>query len=159
MYPVVKNFMLASSDQVAIDAVSARMMGFDPMTLQYIAAADEDGLGNGRPENIDIVGDDVSKENWHFKVGKNLVRVGGGDLIWFGPLKRLQKLFFHTPIVNLFIGASEIYHDYYRWPLRDKRVFDNWRKATEWGQLFDRYVSGPPTFVAPSQPKQHTAQA
>ncbi|HEY7293057.1 MAG TPA: DUF362 domain-containing protein, partial [Vicinamibacterales bacterium] len=30
MYPVVKNVMLASADQVAIDAVSAKMMGFDP---------------------------------------------------------------------------------------------------------------------------------
>ena len=92
MFPVVKNFMLASADQVAIDAVSAQMMGFDPMSLEYIAAADEDGLGNGRPENIDIVGDDVSTENWHFTVGKNLMRRLGGDLMWFGPLKRFQKL-------------------------------------------------------------------
>src|SRR5262249_30955357 len=36
MYPVVKNVMLASADQVAIDAVSAKMMGFDPMSLDYI---------------------------------------------------------------------------------------------------------------------------
>ena len=34
MYPVVKNVMLASADQVAIDAVSAKMMGFDPMSLR-----------------------------------------------------------------------------------------------------------------------------
>ena len=37
--------------------------------------------------------------------------------MWFGPLKRFQKLFFHTPLVNVFILASEVYHDYYRWPL------------------------------------------
>ncbi|HEY7954086.1 MAG TPA: DUF362 domain-containing protein [Polyangia bacterium] len=143
MFPVVKNYMLASADQVAIDAVSAKMMGFDPMTLEYLRCADEDGLGNARPENIELVGDDVSQENWHFKVGKNLVRVGGGDLIWFGPLKRFQKLFFHTPIVNLFIAASEVYHDYYRWPLADKKIFDDWRQTTEWGRLFDRYARGP----------------
>src|SRR6187401_1436374 len=35
MYPVVKNVMLASADQVAIDAVSAKMMGFDPMSRKY----------------------------------------------------------------------------------------------------------------------------
>jgi len=159
MYPVVKNFMLASDDQVAIDAVSAKMMGFDPMSLEYIRCADEDGLGNGRPENIDIVGDDVSLENWHFKVGKNLVRVGGGDLIWFGPLKRLQKLFFHTPLVNLFIGASEVYHDYYRWPLRDKTVFDQWRKTTEWGRLFDQYAAGPPASMPTASHPASTARA
>src|SRR6184192_2252187 len=71
MFPVVKDYMLASEDQVAIDAVSAKMMGFDPMSLDYIRYADEDGLGNGRPENIEVVGADISHENWHFKVGKN----------------------------------------------------------------------------------------
>ena len=37
-------------------------------------------------------------------------------MMWFGPLKRFQKLFFHTPLVNVFILGSEAYHDYYRWP-------------------------------------------
>src|SRR5205085_11510630 len=79
-------------------------------------------------------------ENWHFHVGKNLVRIGGGDLIWFGPLKRLQKLFFHTPLVNGFILASDVYHDFYRWPLIDRRVFERWCETTEWGQMFLRYA-------------------
>jgi uncharacterized protein (DUF362 family) len=143
MFPVIKDYMLASEDQVAIDAVSAKMMGFDPMSLPYISCADEDGLGNGRPENIEVVGADVSNENWHFEVGKNLTRRVGGDLIWFGPLKRFQKLFFHTPLVNVFIAGSEVYHDFLRWPLKDRRTFDTWRKSTEWGALFDRYASGP----------------
>ena len=30
MMPVEKNVILASADQVAIDAVSAKLMGFDP---------------------------------------------------------------------------------------------------------------------------------
>src|SRR6516162_9065505 len=86
MIPVVKDYMLASADQVAIDAVAAKMMGFDPMSLDFIRCADEDGLGNGRLENIEIVGDvDAARESWGFKVGKNLTRRVGGDLIWFGP--------------------------------------------------------------------------
>ena len=141
MYPVVKNVMLASADQVAIDAVSARMMGFDPLSLDYIRLAHQDGLGVGDPRDIEIVGDtDAAAENWHFHVGKNLVRVGGGDLIWFGPLKRFQKLFFHTPLVNGFILASDVYHDFYRWPLVDRRVFERWCETTEWGQMFLRYA-------------------
>src|SRR5262252_4580754 len=145
MYPVVKNVMLASADQVAIDAVSAKMMGFDPMSLDYIRLAHEDGLGIGDPREIEIVGDtDAAKENWNFHVGKNLVRVGGGDLIWFGPLKRFQKLFFHTPLVNGFILASDVYHDFYRWPLVDRKVFERWCETTAWGQMFLRYAqSGP----------------
>ena len=137
--------MLASADQVAIDAVSAKMMGFDPMSLEYIRLAHEDGLGIGDPRDIEIVGDvDAAQENWKFHVGKNLVRVGGGDLIWFGPLKRFQKLFFHTPLVNVFILASDVYHDFYRWPLVDRQVFERWCETTAWGQMFLRYAqSGP----------------
>ena len=124
MHPVVKNVMLASADQVAIDAVSAKMMGFDPLSIDYIRLAHEDGLGVGDPRDIEIAGDgEAARENWRFHVGKNLVRIAGGDLIWFGPLKRFQKLFFHTPLVNGFILASDVYHDFYRWPLLDRRVF------------------------------------
>jgi uncharacterized protein (DUF362 family) len=141
MHPAVKNVMLASADQVAIDAVSARMMGFDPLSLDYIRLAHEDRLGVGDPRDIEIVGDlDAAKENWNFHVGKNLVRIGGGDLIWFGPLKKFQKLFFHTPLVNGFILASDVYHDFYRWPLVDRRVFERWCETTDWGQMFLRYA-------------------
>ncbi|MGE5243842.1 MAG: DUF362 domain-containing protein [Betaproteobacteria bacterium] len=151
MHPVVKNVMLASADQVAIDAVSAKMMGFDPMSLQYIRLAHEDGLGVGDPREIEIVGDrDAAAENWHFQVGSNLVKKGGGDLIWFGPLKRFQKLFFHTPLVNGFIVASEVYHDLYRWPLLDRRAFERWCETTDWGQLFLRYAQMGPQGQAPT---------
>ncbi len=34
MMPHVKNYILASADQVAIDAIAAKMMGFDPMDLE-----------------------------------------------------------------------------------------------------------------------------
>ncbi len=143
MVPVVKNVMLASADQVAIDAVAARLMGFDPMSIDYIRLAHEDGLGVGDPRDIEIAGDEeAARESWGFEVGKNLVRFGGGDLIWFGPLRPLQKLFFHTPLVNVFIAASEVYHDLYRWPLRDRRVFEAWKRETAWGRLFERYAAG-----------------
>lgn len=148
MRPVIKDVILASEDQVAIDAVAAQMMGFDPMSLKYIAMADEQGLGNGRRENIEVVGDAaLADERWGFSVGDNGASLVG-DFIWFGPLKRMQKLFFHTPLVNLFIFGSEAYHDYYRWPLRDRKVFDAWREQTEWGQLFDRYQSQGPQAAA-----------
>ncbi|HLL23327.1 MAG TPA: DUF362 domain-containing protein [Kofleriaceae bacterium] len=139
MRPVIKDVMLASDDQVAIDAVAAGMMGFDPMSLPYVKLADEARLGNGRRENIEIVGDTaVADERWGFSVGDNGASMVG-DVMWFGPLKRFQKLFFHTPLVNLFVMGSEAYHDYYRWPLRDRRVFEQWRTQTTWGQLFEHY--------------------
>src|SRR4026209_1398000 len=72
MRPVVKDVMLASADQVAIEAVAAKLMGFDPMSLEYIPLADEAGLGNGRAENIELAGDvDLARESWGFSVGDN----------------------------------------------------------------------------------------
>ncbi len=140
MVPVIKNLILASADQVAIDAVAAKMMGFDPMSIKYINLAHAAGLGTGKPEDIEIVGDDVSQENWHFRVGDNLAsRVG--DLLWFSPLKRMQNFFFRTPLVNVFIFDSEAYHDYFRWPLHDRRTFESWLSATPWGKLFQQYPS------------------
>ncbi len=144
MIPVVKDYMLASEDQVAIDAVAAKMMGFDPMKLEFINVAHNDKLGVGDTRDIEIVGDDpdqVRNENWGFEVGDNGASVIG-DMMWFGPMKKFQKIFFHTPLVNMFIAGSEAYHDYYRWPLKDKRTFENWKRETSWGKLFAAYERG-----------------
>ena len=139
MYPEIKNVVLASGDQVAIDAVAAKMMGFDPLSIGYIRVAHEAGLGIGDPRDIELVGDaDLANESWHFQVGDNgASRVG--DIVWFGPLKPMQNVFMRTPLVNLFILGSEVYHDYYRWPARDRKVFDGWLANTSWGQLFQKY--------------------
>ena len=141
MFPVVKDYMLASADQVAIDAVAAKMMGFDPLSIEYINVAHQDKLGVGDVREIEIAGDDVSRESWGFTVGNNGVSLFG-NLAWFGPLRGMQKLFFHTPMVHAFIFGSEAYHDYYRWPLKDRKTFENWRKNTHWGELFQKYESG-----------------
>src|SRR5207244_1598141 len=116
--------------------------GFDPLGIEYIRVAHEDGLGVGDPRDITIVGDDVSRESWGFSVGDNGASLVG-DLLWFSPLKRFQKLFFRTPLVNLFIMGSETYHDYYRWPMKDRATFEKWRRETGWGRLFDAYAAGP----------------
>jgi len=139
MYPEIKNVLLASGDQVAIDAVAAKLMGFDPLTIPYIRLAHEAGLGVGDPREIDMVGDtDLANESWDFKVGDNgASRVG--DIVWFGALKPVQNVLMRTPLVNLFILGSEVYHDYYRWPARDRRVFEGWLANTPWGQLFQEY--------------------
>jgi len=139
MKPEIKNVILASGDQVAIDAIAAKLMGFDPLQIRYIRLAHEQGLGVGDPREIDVVGDDVEGENWHFEVGVNLHRVLGW-LSWYGPTKVLQKLLFHTPFVHVAALVSEIYHDYYRWPFKERHVFEEWKRSTPWGQLFKRYL-------------------
>ncbi len=139
MYPEIKNVILASGDQVAIDAVAAKMMGHDPLSIGYIRMAHDAGLGVGDPREIEVVGDtDLANESWGFHVGDNgASRVG--DLVWFGALKPMQNVLMRTPLVNLFILGSEVYHDYYRWPTRDRRVFESWLANTPWGEMFQEY--------------------
>ena len=138
MYPEEKNVILVGADQVAVDAVAAKMMGHDPLNIKYIRLAHERGLGCGDPRMIKVLGEDISGVNWKFSVGDNFASMAG-DLLWFSPLRKFQNIFFRTPLVNLFIFSSEAYHDYYRWPLRDRRVFTKWMKSTQWGKLFAQY--------------------
>lgn len=138
MTPVVKNVILASGDQTAIDAIAAKLMGFDPMKIAYIRLAHERGLGVGDPKEIELVGDDVAGENWGFDVGYNFHRFLGW-LSWYGPTKFLQKLVLRPPLVFFPILVSAVNHDVIQWPLRYKRVYERWRKETPWGKLFQEY--------------------
>ena len=140
MIPVEKDYLLASSDQVAIDAVAAKMMGFDPLTIKYIRLAHERGLGVGDPREIEIVGEDVSLVDFGFSVGANLPsRFGRG--VWFGDaqVQRLQYLLFQTPLVHAFILSSSTYHDRLWWPLVGRGIQARVRRESKWGRLFDEY--------------------
>jgi len=139
MEPVQKNVLLASSDQVAIDAVASKMMGFDPMAIPYIRLAHEAGLGIGRPEEIEIVGDpSVAAENWGFKVGASFHRFAGW-VTWFGPTRFLQKLLTRPPILYLGNFYSFFYHDVIHWPFKEGRIYKKWLVESEWGRLFKTY--------------------
>lgn len=138
MIPVEKDYLLASADQVAIDAVSAKLMGFDPLSIKYIRMAHEDGLGIGDVREIEVVGEDISGVDFGFTVGDNLASYVG-DALWFGPLKIFQRLFFRTPLVYAFVFGSFFYHDYLWWPTKGKRIQGRVRKDTKWGKFFHEY--------------------
>jgi uncharacterized protein (DUF362 family) len=141
MIPVEKGLILASADSVAIDAVSAKIMGFDPFKIDYIRLAHEDGLGVGRIEEIEVLGEEITDMNFRFSVGDNFAsRIG--DLLWFSPVKRIQKLFFRTPLVYLFVLGSYFYHDKVWWPFIGKRLMEDIKKNTRWGEFFANYTSG-----------------
>ena len=133
----LKNIILASSDQVAIDAVAAKIMGFDPMKLGFIRSAHERGLGCGRLNEIDVVGEDISELNWHFRSGNTLASHGQHS-IYHGIFKPFEKLFLRTPLVILAYIASWAYHDWYWYTfIGRKRVAEFMR--TPWGKMFQRY--------------------
>jgi uncharacterized protein (DUF362 family) len=136
--PVVKNLILASADQVAIDAVAAKLMGFDPLSIKYIRLAHEQGLGCGDPRQIEMVGDDISSESWGFKIGHNSHSFLAW-LAWYGPTKVFQKLVLRTPFVVVPTFIGEVEQDYIFWPLKYKAIAQRWCETTEWGRLFQEY--------------------
>jgi hypothetical protein len=129
--------ILASSDQVAIDAVAAKLMGFDPLTIKFIRLAHEMGLGCGDPRKIEIVGDqDAAKENWHF-VGPFQKMTFASKMqhkIYWGPLRKPVEWSLKTVLAPWAYIASVLYHDTFWYPTHQKIVRE--LLHSEWGRLF-----------------------
>ncbi len=133
-----KNVIIAGADQVAVDAVAARLMGFDPLSLGYIRIAHEMGLGIGDTDSIELVGDDISGVNWHFKQNENTFASRGQKLIYWGPLKPLENMLLRSPIAPWAFFASNLYHNEYWLRLIGRRRIRAAMK-TDWGKLFQSY--------------------
>ena len=133
-----KNVILASADQVAIDAVAAKMMGFDPMSIKFIRLAHEAGLGCGDVGDIEVVGEDISDVNWHFTGVENTFASRGQKLVYWGPLKPLENFLLRSPLVVFGILASNLYHNGYWLPIRGRKRIRAALK-TPWGKLFQSY--------------------
>jgi len=133
-----KNLLLASADQVAIDAVSAKIMGFDPMSIKFIRLAHEQGLGCGEIDEIEVVGEDIAGINWGFTNSENTLASHGQKLIYWGPLKRLENFLLRSRITPWSFIASNIYHNNYWLPLIGRRRVRAAMK-TDWGKLFQSY--------------------
>ena len=143
MVPYVKNVILASRDQVAIDAVAARLMGFDPMTIRYIRLAHEAGLGVGDVREIELVGDTTAAaENWHF-VGPFRRMTFASRMqhqIYWGPLKQPIEWSLKTVLAPWAYLASVLYHDSFWYPLF-ARTADARVPGQRWGRLFANWES------------------
>lgn len=137
MQPEIKNYILASGDSVAIDAVVAKMMGFDPMKLRFLALAQEKGLGRANPRDIRITGSDISGVNFHFQM-KDTLASRGQKAIYWGKLKPLEYLLLRTPLVPWSFIASRLFHDFYWYNVHGKKVARKFQR-TEWGELFKSY--------------------
>ncbi len=133
-----KDVILASADQVAIDAVAAKMMGFDPMTIPMLKIAHEMGLGVADPSEIEYLGDDVKGVNWGFSPGENTFASRGQKLIYHGPLKPLENMLLRTWVAPWSYFASNMYHNEYWLRFVGRRRVREALK-TEWGKMFEGY--------------------
>ena len=137
MDPVEGDLVLASADSVAIDAVAAKIMGFDPMQIPYLRMATERGLGEARLDRIEIVGEDIEELNFHFETKRSFV-IWGDQMLRLGPLRFLEKVALHSPLVFWAPLASNIYHDFIWYPTIGKSKIRAFRR-TKWGKLWEDY--------------------
>jgi uncharacterized protein (DUF362 family) len=136
-----KDILLASADQVAIDAVSAKLQGFDPMQIRFIRRAHELNLGIGNPNEIEIVGYDIEQEPpWEF-VQTDTFASRGQKMIYHGPLKPFEKLLLQSPLVPWSFFASNFYHNVYWYPFVGRKRVEA-ALENPWGQLFKDYGDG-----------------
>ncbi len=133
-----KNILMASADQVAIDAASAMLQGFNPRTIPFLRIADELGLGVGDPAGIEFVGDeDAAAERWNF-VQEDTFASQGQKLIYHGALKPFESLLLRSPLVPWSYFASNFYHNVYWYPVVGRKRVEA-ALETPWGQLFAQY--------------------
>jgi uncharacterized protein (DUF362 family) len=138
MVPKEGNLILASADQVAIDAITAAIMGFDPLEIPYLRMCEERGLGTADPREIEIIGDtDAAAVRMGFTTSRSLV-IWGDQLIRKGPLRPLKKLLLHTPLVAWAPLASNIYHDLLWYPTVGAARIRAFAR-TGWGRRFADY--------------------
>src|SRR5262249_13608717 len=128
----------ASADQVALDAIAAKIMGFDPLAIAYLTMCQDRGLGVADPRRIELVGDaDAARVDMGFTTRRSVV-IWGDQLIRRGPLRPLKRLLLPSPLVVWAPFASNVYHDWLWYPTVGRariRAF----ATTPWGRLFERY--------------------
>ncbi len=151
-----KNILLASADQVAIDAVSARLQGFDPLSIPFIRIAHELDLGIGDPRQIQVVGYDIEQESaWNFVQGDTFAS-RGQKMIYHGASQPFKKFLLQSPLVPWSYLASNFYHNVYWYPFVGRKRAQQ-ALQTRWGQFFQAYGDG--SVVLPGVEKKSVVRA
>ena len=132
--PRVVDRVLASGDFVAMDAVVAKILGFDPSVIQHIINCQEIGMGIGELDRIDVVGDDDLSLNLHFKPAQhNLVS-------WVELFLRksfVKWLFFDTPIFTVCCWGARMWYYGWYYILKGKKMRDKIVKETRYGAQWE----------------------
>jgi uncharacterized protein (DUF362 family) len=145
-----KDILLASADQVAIDAISAKLQGFDPMEIDFIRTAHERGLGVGDPRDIEITGYDISlEEAWNF-VRVDSFASRSESLIQRSPLGRIESPL-QSQVFAVAHAASNAYQNLCWFPIVGRSQVKT-ALESKWGELFKSYDDGRAVLPGP-EPK------
>lgn len=75
--PLAARVALASLDALAADTLAAKIMGFDPKRILYLASMNEAGMGQGDLDKILVIGTPLDRCLHHFKAHEKMAEVYG----------------------------------------------------------------------------------
>jgi len=95
------NTIVTGADPVAVDHVCARIIGSNPDDIAHICMAAKIGLGTNNPENISILGENISTKYTHrFDRGSTVhATYGQGNRVWL-----ISQAFPYTTMANLYMA-------------------------------------------------------
>lgn len=134
-----KNYLLGSTDLVALDSIAAKMMGFNPLRIEYLRLSQEKNLGIADPSKIKIIGESIEGVNFGFKSADTLAS-RGQKLIYRRLPACLEKILLQTFIAPWSYFASRLYFDVFWYNLIGKRRIKEFLRSF-WGEVFRQYSS------------------
>jgi uncharacterized protein (DUF362 family) len=106
--PKVVNRLLASGDCVALDALAAKIMGFNPAGIPHLSECAAAGLGVADVARVTVTGDDDLALNLRFIPARHNV------VSWFELVLRrrplLRRIFFETAVFSLCCNLTLAYY-------------------------------------------------
>lgn len=133
-----KDYLLASDDLVALDSIAAKMMGFNPLKIDFLRLSQSKKLGIADPLKIEIVGESLAGVNFGFKKADTLASRGQKLIYHYFP-PALEKLLLQTVIAPWSFLASKAYFDgfwyHFIGVLRIKKFL-----ASPWGKVFKDFL-------------------
>lgn len=127
------NLILASQDEVALDATAARIIGFDPKKIEFLTLGHHLKLGNMNPKYPSPL------PNFHHTVRQDTFASRGQKLIYHHTPEWFEKLLLRSPITPWSYTASNIYHDNYWYNFVGKPRLEKYLDS-DWGKLLRTYV-------------------
>jgi len=133
------NLLLTSTDQLALDATAAKIIGLTPKKIAYLQLGKKAGLGEIQPEKISTIFSNGinSLPNFHLKQTDNTASKGQKFIYHHCP-SWLEKMMLQTIIAPWSYLASRIYYDVYWYNLIGKKRLNRFL-ASDWGKLFYQY--------------------
>lgn len=131
------NLLLASRDEVALDATAARILGFNPNDIDYLKLGQQ--LKLGTYQDAKIIGT-KKLPNLHVGFKRDTFASRGQKFIYGLMPEWFEKFLLQSFITPWSYAASNLYHDGYWYNFVGKPRLQQYLNSS-WGKLFQSYHS------------------